>query len=145
MLGLDPTGGRSNGKTEDVFSRTDHPEVARSRSAAWTYPMRGTGGKSAKEVCRVLEISEQTYYRWRIPYSGHLGVRGTERHTGQEAKNARKRKYPLEGISGRPVAGQRHPPVGTSGRCKGGALKKVISPDRCRKCWTCRKDELPVP
>jgi len=26
------------------------------------------GGKSTKEACRVLEISEQTYYRWRKEY-----------------------------------------------------------------------------
>ena len=25
-------------------------------------------GKSVKEACRVLEISEQTYYRWRKEY-----------------------------------------------------------------------------
>ena len=27
-------------------------------------------GKNAKEACRVLEISEQTYYRWRREYGG---------------------------------------------------------------------------
>lgn len=27
-------------------------------------------GKSTKEVCRALEISEQTYYRWRKEYGG---------------------------------------------------------------------------
>ena len=27
-------------------------------------------GKNTKEACRVLEISEQTYYRWRIPLRG---------------------------------------------------------------------------
>ena len=27
-------------------------------------------GKSTKETCRVLEISEQTYYRWRKEYGG---------------------------------------------------------------------------
>ena len=26
--------------------------------------------KSVKEACRVLEISEQTYYRWRKEYGG---------------------------------------------------------------------------
>ena len=28
------------------------------------------GGKSTKEACCVLEISEQTYYRWRKEYGG---------------------------------------------------------------------------
>ena len=27
-------------------------------------------GKNVKEACRVLEISEQTYYRWRKEYGG---------------------------------------------------------------------------
>jgi len=27
-------------------------------------------GKSVKEACRALEISEQTYYRWRKEYGG---------------------------------------------------------------------------
>ena len=27
-------------------------------------------GKEVKEVCRVLEVSEQTYYRWRKEYGG---------------------------------------------------------------------------
>ena len=35
MLVLGQSGGRNNGKTEGIFSRTDHHETARSRSAAW--------------------------------------------------------------------------------------------------------------
>jgi putative transposase len=27
-------------------------------------------GKTVKEVCRAIEISEQTYYRWRQKYGG---------------------------------------------------------------------------
>jgi putative transposase len=27
-------------------------------------------GKNTKEACRVLEVSEQTYYRWRKEYGG---------------------------------------------------------------------------
>jgi putative transposase len=27
-------------------------------------------GKTVKEVCRVLEVSEQTYYRWRREFGG---------------------------------------------------------------------------
>ena len=29
-----------------------------------------TQGKNTKEACRALEISEQTYYRWRKEYGG---------------------------------------------------------------------------
>jgi putative transposase len=32
--------------------------------------MRGTGGKTAEEIARILEISKQTYYRWRKEYGG---------------------------------------------------------------------------
>ena len=27
-------------------------------------------GKTVREVCRTLEVSEQTYYRWRDEYGG---------------------------------------------------------------------------
>ncbi len=27
-------------------------------------------GKTVKEVCRVIEVTEQTYYRWRQKYGG---------------------------------------------------------------------------
>jgi putative transposase len=27
-------------------------------------------GKTVKEVCRVIEVAEQTYYRWRQKYGG---------------------------------------------------------------------------
>jgi putative transposase len=32
--------------------------------------MRGTGGKTAEEIAKTLEISKQTYYRWRKEYGG---------------------------------------------------------------------------
>ena len=72
-------------------------------------------GKSTKEACRVLEISEQTYYRWRKEYGG------------LDTTQARKLKEldTPETPGGRSVVGQRH--------SEGGALKKVISPDRRRQ------------
>ena len=88
MLVLGPKGGRKNGKTEDIFSGTDHHETARSRGIAWSYPIRGTGGKSVKEACRVLEISEQTYYRWRKEYGG-LNTTQTKKLKELEKENAR--------------------------------------------------------
>jgi transposase-like protein len=47
-------------------------------------------GKSTKEACRVLENSEQTYYRWRKEYGG-LGHRA-----GQETERTGKRECALE-------------------------------------------------
>jgi len=47
-------------------------------------------GKSTKEACRALEISEQTYYRWRKEYGG------VGHHAGQEIERTGKRECTLE-------------------------------------------------
>lgn len=44
-------------------------------------------GHSTGEVCRQLEISEQTYYRWRKEYGG-LKVDQAKRLKGLEKENA---------------------------------------------------------
>ena len=44
--------------------------------------------KNVKEVCRVLEISEQTYYRWRKEYGG-LNTTQAKRLKELEKENAR--------------------------------------------------------
>jgi len=46
------------------------------------------GGKSTKEACRVLEISEQTYYRWRKEYGG-LDTTQAKKLKALEKENAR--------------------------------------------------------
>ena len=48
-------------------------------------------GKTVPEVCRMLEISEQTYYRWRNEYGG-LKVNQAKRLKALERENARLRK-----------------------------------------------------
>ena len=45
-------------------------------------------GKSPKEVCRLLEISEQTYYRWRKEYGG-LDTTQARKLKELEKENAR--------------------------------------------------------
>jgi putative transposase len=45
-------------------------------------------GKSAKEVIRMLEISEQTYYRWRKEYGG-LDTTQARKLKELEKENAR--------------------------------------------------------
>lgn len=45
-------------------------------------------GKSVKEACRVLEISEQTYYRWRKEYGG-LDTTQARKLKELERENAR--------------------------------------------------------
>jgi transposase-like protein len=44
--------------------------------------------KSVKEACRVLEISEQTYYRWRREYGG-LNTTQAKKLKELEKENAR--------------------------------------------------------
>ena len=52
-------------------------------------------GKSVKEACRVLEISEQTYYRWRKEYGG-MQVSQARKLKDLERENARLKKLVAE-------------------------------------------------
>ena len=45
-------------------------------------------GKNVKEACRALEISEQTYYRWRREYGG-LDTTQAKKLNELEKENAR--------------------------------------------------------
>ena len=46
-------------------------------------------GKSVKEACRVLEISEQTYYRWRKEYGGLKNTTQAKKLKELEKENVR--------------------------------------------------------
>jgi len=48
-------------------------------------------GKTVKEVCKHLEISEQTYYRWRREYGG-MDVTQAKKLKEMEKENARLKK-----------------------------------------------------
>ena len=48
-------------------------------------------GKTVKEACRQLEVSEQTYYRWRREYGG-MDVPQAKRLQEVEKENARLKK-----------------------------------------------------
>jgi hypothetical protein len=50
-----------NGPTKAIYLRTNHIEIARSRSTT------RTGKKTVREMCRLLEIHEQINYRWPLP------------------------------------------------------------------------------
>lgn len=52
-------------------------------------------GKNAPEVCRHLEISESTYYRWRAEYTG-MQVDQVTRLKELEDENARLKKVVAE-------------------------------------------------
>jgi len=45
-------------------------------------------GKTAEEIARVLEISKQTYYRWRKEYRGR-NMTQAQKLKGVEKENAR--------------------------------------------------------
>jgi len=48
-------------------------------------------GKSLPEVCREIEVSEQTYYRWRQKYGG-MSPEMVKELRGLQKENARLRK-----------------------------------------------------
>jgi putative transposase len=48
-------------------------------------------GKSIPEVCREIEVSEQTYYRWRQKYGG-MSPEMVKELRGLQKENARLRK-----------------------------------------------------
>ena len=52
-------------------------------------------GKRVPEVCRLLEISEQTYYRWRQKYGGMAP------EMAKQVKSLDKEKRPFEASGGR--------------------------------------------
>ena len=52
-------------------------------------------GKTVQEVCRSLEITEQTYYRWRKEYGG-LKVTPAKKLKELERENARLKQVVAE-------------------------------------------------
>jgi transposase-like protein len=54
-------------------------------------------GSKTPQVCRKLEISEQTYYRWRKEYGG-LRVNQARRMRELERENARLKKLLAESM-----------------------------------------------
>ena len=48
-------------------------------------------GQTVKQVCRALEVSEQTYYRWRREYGG-LNTTQAKKLKELEKENARLKK-----------------------------------------------------
>lgn len=65
-------------KPEEIINKLREAEVLTSQ------------GKTVSEVCRVLAISDQTYYRWRKEYGG-MGTEQAKRLKELEQENARLR------------------------------------------------------
>jgi len=90
-------------------------------------------GKSVKEACRVLEISEQTYYRWRKEYGG-LNTTQAKKLKELEKENARLKHLvadlSLDNAILKEVLSKKY-----------SARTGVARPsNRCRKCWMCQRD-----
>ena len=52
-------------------------------------------GKNVPEICRLLEVTEQTYYRWRQKYGG-MKPEMAKQLKGLEKENARLKKMVAE-------------------------------------------------
>ena len=52
-------------------------------------------GKTLVEVCRVIEVTQPTYHRWRQQY-GSMQAEGARLLTQPEKENARLKKLPAE-------------------------------------------------
>ena len=76
-------------------------------------------GRKVPEVCKVLEITEQTYYRWRQKYGGMAP------DDGQGAEGSAAGERPVEEGGGEPGLGHGDPAGGRQG--------KLVSPERRRR------------
>jgi putative transposase len=65
--------------TEQIISKLREAEVLLSQ------------GRTAAEACRALNVSEQTYYRWRKEYGG-MGTDQAHRFKELEKENGRLKK-----------------------------------------------------
>ncbi len=60
-----------------------------------TADQRIAQGKTVSDVCRVLEVAEPTYHRWRQLYGG-MKAEEAKRPTQLEKENARLKKFLAE-------------------------------------------------
>ena len=72
-----------NGSTEQIISKLREAEVELAR------------GLKVPQVCKKLEVTEQTYYRWRKKYGG-LRMDQAKRLKDLERENARLKKLLAE-------------------------------------------------
>ena len=77
-------------ETHQAHSRVDHPQALARRASAqqWTAEQLIAQGKTGAEICRVLEVTQPTYHRWRQHYGG-MQAEEARRLTQLEKENAR--------------------------------------------------------
>jgi putative transposase len=79
-----------NHETHQANTRADHPQALARRASAkqWTADQLNSQGKTVAEVCRVIEVAQPTYHRWRQQYGG-MQAEEAKRLTQLEKENAR--------------------------------------------------------
>jgi len=85
--------------TDQIIEKLRHADVALGK------------GQKVPEVCKALQITEQTYYRWRQKYGG-MAPEMTKQLRALEKENARLKKLwasRLAWFSVGEVAGQQRP------------------------------------
>lgn len=77
-------------ETHQALSGADHPQALARRTSAkqWTADQLIAQGKTVADVCRVIEVTRQTYHRWRQQYGG-MQAEEARRLTQLERENAR--------------------------------------------------------
>jgi Transposase len=75
-------------ETHQAHSRADHPQAQDRRATdRW--------GKTVADVCRVIEVTQPTYHRWRQQFGG-MQAEEARRLTQLEQENARLKKLLAE-------------------------------------------------
>ena len=84
-------------ETHQAHSRADHPQALARRASAkqWTAEQLIAQGKTVADVCRVIEVTQPTYHRWRQQYGG-MQAEEARRLTQLEKENARLKKLLAE-------------------------------------------------
>ena len=75
-------------ETHQAHSGANHPQAQNSRAA-------DRPGKTVADVCRVIEVTQPTYHRWRQQYGG-MQAEEARRLTQLEKENARLKKLLAE-------------------------------------------------
>ena len=84
-------------ETHQAHSGADHPQALARRASAqqWTAEQLIAQGKTVADVCRVIEVTQPTYHRWRQQYGG-MQAEEARRLTQLEKENARLKKLLAE-------------------------------------------------
>jgi transposase-like protein len=90
-------------------------------------------GKNVKEACRALEVSEQTYYRWRKEYGG-LNTTQAKKLKELEKENARLKRLVADLSLDNAILKE------VLSKKKSARTGVARQSSKCRMCWTCLRD-----